>query len=77
MTAGQGLGDQMRIHVVPDVEANRRELARAGISGPAYYLLRPDGYIGLAGAQIDPAEIEEWCAFNHLWGTAPRLRQQT
>src|SRR5262249_4118328 len=44
------LGDQLRIHAVPRDPVNDRELARVGIPQPSCYLLRPDGYVGLAGA---------------------------
>lgn len=43
----------MRTHVVADDEDNRRALARAHITGAAFYLLRPDGHIGLAGKRLD------------------------
>jgi hypothetical protein len=33
--------------------ANDRELARARIPQPSFYLLRPDGHVGLAGARLD------------------------
>jgi 2-polyprenyl-6-methoxyphenol hydroxylase-like FAD-dependent oxidoreductase len=46
-------GDLLRIHVVPADPANDAELARAKISQPSFYLVRPDGYIGLCGTLID------------------------
>jgi hypothetical protein len=50
-----GLGDLVRVHVVPSDPANDRELARARIPQPSFYLLRPDGHIGLAGIRMDAA----------------------
>ncbi len=47
------LDDLLRIHEVPSDPANDRELARANIFGPSFYLLRPDGHVGLAGARLD------------------------
>jgi 2-polyprenyl-6-methoxyphenol hydroxylase-like FAD-dependent oxidoreductase len=47
------LGDRLRIHAVPSDAANDRELARARIPQPSFYLLRPDGHVGLAGTHLD------------------------
>lgn len=50
-----GLGDLLRIHAIASDPANDRELARAQIPRPSFYLLRPDGYVGLAGIHLEPA----------------------
>jgi 2-polyprenyl-6-methoxyphenol hydroxylase-like FAD-dependent oxidoreductase len=52
-----GLGDLLRILVVPDSPANDRELTRARIPRPAFYLLRPDGHVGLAGTRLEGAAV--------------------
>jgi 2-polyprenyl-6-methoxyphenol hydroxylase-like FAD-dependent oxidoreductase len=58
-----GLGDLVRIHqVARDEPANARELARAGTPASAFYLLRPDGHVGLAGTQLDPGEVKRYFA---------------
>ena len=53
-------GDLLEIHEIPAHPENLTELARVSISAPAYYLLRPDGHIGLAGTQVDTAEVKRW-----------------
>jgi 2-polyprenyl-6-methoxyphenol hydroxylase-like FAD-dependent oxidoreductase len=55
-----GFGDLLRTHVIPSTPANDRELARAQIPRPAFYLLRPDGYVGLAGVRLDPAAVTRY-----------------
>jgi len=55
-----GLGDLLASHVVPLEGANIRALATVAIAAPAYYLLRPDGHIGLAGTAVDDVEIRRW-----------------
>jgi hypothetical protein len=50
-----GLGDLLRIHSVPGDPDNDRELARAHIPRPSFYLLRPDGHVGLAGLHLEAA----------------------
>src|SRR6266545_1283125 len=49
------LGHLLSIHEVPSDSANDRELARAQIPRPSFYLLRPDGHVGLAGTHLDAA----------------------
>jgi hypothetical protein len=55
-----GLGGLVRSHVIPDDPANDQELSRAHISGPSFYLLRPDGHVGLSGTQLDVSEVARY-----------------
>jgi hypothetical protein len=55
-------GDLLRIHAVPHDTANDAELARAGIAQPSFFLLRPDGHIGLCGTRLDMAELARYAA---------------
>ena len=55
-----GADDLMRFLVVPEDPHNARELARARIAGPAYYLLRPDGHFGLAGIRLEPSAVTRY-----------------
>ena len=41
---------------------NAEEFVRASTTGPAYYLLRPDGHIGLAGTHFQEDDLRRWFA---------------
>jgi 2-polyprenyl-6-methoxyphenol hydroxylase-like FAD-dependent oxidoreductase len=45
---------------------NQSALAGAHIPAPSFYLLRPDGHVGLAGARLDPAAISRYLNENHI-----------
>jgi 2-polyprenyl-6-methoxyphenol hydroxylase-like FAD-dependent oxidoreductase len=57
-----GLGDLLRTQVVPSNPANDRELTRAQIPRPSFYLLRPDGYVGLAGIRLEAGAVTRYVA---------------
>jgi hypothetical protein len=46
-------GDILRVHEVANDPTNDQELARAHIPRPSFYLLRPDGHVGLAGPLLN------------------------
>jgi 2-polyprenyl-6-methoxyphenol hydroxylase-like FAD-dependent oxidoreductase len=52
--------DLLATQGVPEHPANERELERAGIPRPSFYLLRPDGHVGLAGARLDTAALAHY-----------------
>jgi 2-polyprenyl-6-methoxyphenol hydroxylase-like FAD-dependent oxidoreductase len=54
--------DLFRTHVVPADPANDAALARAGIPPTSFYLLRPDGHVGLCGTRIDAAAVRRYAA---------------
>jgi 2-polyprenyl-6-methoxyphenol hydroxylase-like FAD-dependent oxidoreductase len=56
------LGDLLRIHAIPDDPDNAAELARVKIPTPSFYLLRPDGYVGLCGTNLDIAAVNRYLA---------------
>jgi 2-polyprenyl-6-methoxyphenol hydroxylase-like FAD-dependent oxidoreductase len=64
-----GMDDLLRIHPVPLEGENVATLAEASITGPAYYLLRPDGHVGLAGGRLDEAAVRQWFADAGLRGS--------
>jgi hypothetical protein len=55
-----GLGDLLRIHAVAADPANDAEFARAQIPRPSFYLVRPDGHVGLCGSRVDPAVLKRY-----------------
>lgn len=56
----------LRVHRIPDGPDNAAALARVHIAGPAFYLLRPDGHIGLAGAQLYTSEVTRYFVEHRL-----------
>jgi 2-polyprenyl-6-methoxyphenol hydroxylase-like FAD-dependent oxidoreductase len=64
-TASLQLGDMLKVHAVPNVE-NDSALSAASITSPSYYLLRPDGHIGLAGTLFQEADLRQWLVRSHL-----------
>ena len=57
-----GFTDIVRTWTVPADPHNDAELARAGIPQPAFYLIRPDGHVGLCGKTIDAAAVRQYLA---------------
>ena len=55
-----GLGDLLRVHTVADDRGNDLELARAQIPRPSFFLLRPDGHVGLCGARLDATAVARY-----------------
>ena len=61
-----GLGDLLRIHAIPEDPSNTTELAGVRITGPAFYLLRPDGHVGLAGTRLEANAVNRYLGEAHL-----------
>ena len=49
-------------HPVSDEPINDRELVRARIPKPSFYLLRPDGHVGLAGTRLEDSVLTRYLA---------------
>jgi hypothetical protein len=56
------LGDLVRVHAIGADHGNRLELARAKVPHPSFYLLRPDGHVGLCGTHLEVADIKRYLA---------------
>jgi len=59
---GAGFGDLLRVHAIPADPLNDAELGRARIPQPSFYLLRPDGHVGLCGVGLDMAAVKRYAA---------------
>ena len=52
--------DFLQIHEIPADPANDTELARARIPCASFYLVRPDGHVGLAGTNLEAGAVERY-----------------
>ena len=55
--AAPELAELLNVHVIPADPENDAALARARIPGTSFYLLRPDGHVGLCGLRLEAAAI--------------------
>jgi len=55
-------GDLLRVLVILADRANDAELTRARLPQPSFYLLRPDGHVGLCGARVEADLIARYAA---------------
>jgi len=65
--------DLVLTHRVPDDPVNDQELTRAHIPKPSFFLLRPDGHIGLAGTHLEAAALTRYLAERLGLRTAPTV----
>jgi len=59
-----GFGDLLRVYSVPNDPANDQELQRAQIPLPSFFLVRPDGYIGLCDTRLDASSTRDYLSQN-------------
>lgn len=52
--------DRVRVHSIPVDFGNAAELRRARIPVPSFYLLRPDGHVGLCGVHWDARAVDRY-----------------
>jgi len=61
------LAGLLNVYGIPSVPGNATELARLQVPQPSFYLVRPDGHVGLCGRQLDPAALKRYVSENlHL-----------
>jgi len=61
-----GLGDLLEVHSIAPAGENASVLAAAGIAARCYFLVRPDGHVGLAGTDLDVRAVKDWLAEAHV-----------
>src|SRR5439155_1528732 len=66
-----GLGDLLRVCTVADDRGNDAELLRAQIPRPSFYLLRPDGHVGLCGTRLQGGALTRYVAEQLQIGRSP------
>jgi hypothetical protein len=59
-TEEAGPGEILLTHVIPSDPGNERELARANVPTPSFYLLRPDGHVGLSGPRLEAGAVARY-----------------
>jgi 2-polyprenyl-6-methoxyphenol hydroxylase-like FAD-dependent oxidoreductase len=64
--APAGFRDLIDLHVLPKTPDNDLVMQSLSISGPAYYLIRPDGHVALAGGHYSETDVRLWFADNHV-----------
>jgi len=55
-------GEILAVHAIPADAANEAELARVHIARPSFYVLRPDGYVGLCGTHVAAGAIARYAS---------------
>lgn len=61
-TIAPGFDGLVAVHQIPADPGNETELARRHIPAPSFYLLRPDGHVGLCGTRLDATAINGYLA---------------
>jgi 2-polyprenyl-6-methoxyphenol hydroxylase-like FAD-dependent oxidoreductase len=65
-----GFGEVLSLYAIPDDPYNAQALARVKIAGPAFYLLRPDGHVGLAGMRLEPSAVGRYLSDSGIFAPA-------
>jgi 2-polyprenyl-6-methoxyphenol hydroxylase-like FAD-dependent oxidoreductase len=65
------LGTLLCTYTIPLDADNAAALSQANIAQPSFYLLRPDGHVGLCGARFDATALARYLTETLHWRTAP------
>ena len=65
----------LKIHAIPVTTGNEAEQARVHVPRTAFYLLRPDGHVGLCGRTLDAATLRRYLATNLALAGEPQNRR--
>jgi 2-polyprenyl-6-methoxyphenol hydroxylase-like FAD-dependent oxidoreductase len=60
----------LQVHAIPPDPVNDTELARLHIPQTSFYLVRPDGYVGLCGLRLEAGALDRYFAGRVGVGTA-------
>jgi hypothetical protein len=72
-TLVEQFGDDLRVHAVPASSTNDAALSHERIPSVSFYLLRPDGHVGLCGSKVSMSVIWTYLAEHaHLKNKAER-----
>jgi 2-polyprenyl-6-methoxyphenol hydroxylase-like FAD-dependent oxidoreductase len=69
-----GLEGLCHIHSIPADPANDTEMARAQIPRSSFYLLRPDGHVGLCGIRFDVSTVRRYLSQRLRIGSQDEFR---
>src|SRR5262249_23892863 len=59
-----GRNQLLQVHAIPRDASNDQELARVQIPQLSFYLIRPDGYVGLCGLNLSASDVEAYLVKN-------------
>jgi 2-polyprenyl-6-methoxyphenol hydroxylase-like FAD-dependent oxidoreductase len=77
-TDALSLGDLCLVHLIPADPFNDAELARVHVPQPSFFLLRPDGHIGLCGGGLEVEAIRQYVSDRvHVRGPEPNAAQRS
>jgi 2-polyprenyl-6-methoxyphenol hydroxylase-like FAD-dependent oxidoreductase len=71
-----GFSDLVDVHTIPQTPENAAALKTLSMDGPAYYLVRPDGYVALAGSHFNEADVRLWFADVHVHAAGAGRRME-